>query len=684
MMTAWFKEILAAGMACLLMFAVIGCSDTSNLAQNKGPDSRIPDGGDDSNQLPNPDGQDKIDLTNEGDVYHGLTEPTIINTLNFEVQIQNREPFKGEIRSSSVGRPPKHGKPEIAVGPGNDLEAGDLGDFQRIIPNEKFPGISQTPLSPPDPSLAVGPNHIVQVVNSSIAFFLKDGTMQFLQVLNNSQNPGFFDEVGASSFVFDPKCFYDHYSDRFFVLALEVYTDIDEAYLTFAVSDDADPNGIWFKYRSDVVVSVGSDQYWFDYPGLGFDQDGFYVTGNLFLLAGNGPGFGGVLYRSFDKTPLLNGSPATFTDIRDGNIGSVQAAQVFGNNQTPYFVSIANTSQIRLTALNNALSSPSFTTATVSVPAFNFPPGSGVQNNGGAGNLIDALDGRIMNVHWRDGQLWVCHGVGDGGSGAMARWYQFDTGNWPASGSPTLVQSGDINVAGASTFFPAIYTNADDSTAMVIAQSGSTQFASVQAVGRIPSDPVGAMSTPTQLDIGNTAANGRWGDYFDICVDPSDDTTFWMTGQVQTPSGWQTTIDSFTVMPGSNPPANDDWNNTINIVDPDFAVTGTNVDATVQADEQQLDNTGSTVWWFFDADEDGTIVIDTFGSDFDTQLHIYEFPVSGQFVDLIPLVNNDDTGGLQSQVTFPVVAGQCYEIRVGGFSAQPQAEARMVPKAISC
>ena len=51
-------------------------------------------------------------------------------------------------------------------------------------------------------------------------------------------------------------------------------------------------------------------------------------------------------------------------------------------------------------------------------------------------------------------------------------------------------------------------------------------------------------------------------------------------------------------------PENDDWNNSINLIGPDFSTSGTNIDATTQADEQQLDNVGSTVWWYFDADSD--------------------------------------------------------------------------------
>ena len=119
---------------------------------------------------------------------------------------------------------------------------------------------------------------------------------------------------------------------------------------------------------------------------------------------------------------------------------------------------------------------------------------------------------------------------------------------------------------------------------------------------------------------------------------------------------------------GPTPPPNDNWTDTIEIANPDFSVNGTNVNGTTQADEQQLDNTGSTVWWFFDADEDGSITIDTLGSGYDTQLHIYTGFANG-FANLTPVTNNDDIvqGTLQSQVTFDVTAGECYEIRVGGY-----------------
>ncbi len=532
-------------LTCLFLIPlVLACSESSQIVA---PAPMMPDGFDRADVTPNPNRPDNVDLTVPGSFKHGTCEPTIIDTRRFAKQIADREPFRGEILSSSLGRPAKLDKPIVPLGPANGLVAGGMRDRQVLAHGMNFPGIAQTQWNPPDPALAVGPNHIVQTVNQSIAFFTKDGTMQFQQRLNDTEQPSFFDEVGVGTFAFDPKCFYDHYANRFFVLALEVYNDINEAYITLAVSDDDDPNGVWFKYRTFSVVDIDDASYWVDYPGLGYDANGFYVTGNLFLLDGSGSGFGNVLFRSYDKTPLLNGQTATFTDIRDPSAASVQVAQHFGgDNVAPYFVSRQNTSELRITAINDALTNPSFSTTSVSVPSSFSPPQA---PNGGGGSELNTLDGRLMNVHWRDGSLWTCHCVAsDNGNRAVSRWYEIATGDWPNSGSPSLVQSGNVTgPQGVHTFFPAIYTDQFNNAAMVVGYSSNSEFASVQATGRMDSDPLDTMGALELLQPGEAAANGRWGDYFDIALDP-DGLTFWMVGEFQASSGgWRTSLNSFTL-----------------------------------------------------------------------------------------------------------------------------------------
>jgi len=485
-----------------------------------------------------------IDLTREGAVVQSVALPTILDTRLFEPQIVRTGAWAGPIRMIREHLPAHGAAAQPALGPPNALPVGELSGGFRTAPGALFPGIQQTPWTPPDPTLAVGPDHIVTTVNMEIAFYTKDGTLLFQQRLDSSGSPGFFGAIGAGDFTFDPKCFYDQYSGRFVVVALEVYGST-ESWIDIAVSDDSDPNGVWYKYRTWSVVQSGGWTYWVDYPGFGYDAQGVYVTGNLFGL--NHQGWGGVLFRLFDKTPMLSGAPVKFNDLRREDMGSVQVAHCHGTPQTPFFVHVANSSALNVVAIRNPLTSPTVVTYQVSVPSFEFPS-IDAPNLGGTG--IWVLDGRIMNVHWRNGHLYTAHCIGRVGKN-VARWYQLRTNDWPNSGNPTLLQSGHINPGGdIHTFYPAIYATARNAVGVVVARSGSAEYASVQVTGRKPNDPLGTMGALTPIKAGEAGYVGRrWGDYFDICTDPTDDNTLWVIGEYAHAAGWGTWISSFTVSP---------------------------------------------------------------------------------------------------------------------------------------
>ena len=71
------------------------------------------------------------------------------------------------------------------------------------------------------------------------------------------------------------------------------------------------------------------------------------------------------------------------------------------------------------------------------------------------------------------------------------------------------------------------------------------------------------------------------------------------------------------------------------VTSPDAGVTSEGSSITISVlnndTDPDLTNNGATVWWFFTAPGDGTVTVDTFGSDFDTILTIYEgfFPGAG-------------------------------------------------------
>ena len=84
------------------------------------------------------------------------------------------------------------------------------------------------------------------------------------------------------------------------------------------------------------------------------------------------------------------------------------------------------------------------------------------------------------------------------------------------------------------------------------------------------------------------------------------------------------------------------------------------------------DDVNNDIWYAWTADCDGTAIVDTCGSSFDTRLGAYENvacpPGNANLLDC-----NDDSCDLQSSISFAVTSGTTYLIRVGSFSATPGA-----------
>jgi hypothetical protein len=495
------------------------------------------------------------DLTLSNTAVAGVVAPTIIDTRTFPQQVQvDVLEIDGEPLRSSLLVPPHKAPPIELVRDAEDrsgVALGSTADGVNVVPRRSFTTITNTGWNPPDPTLAVGPDHVVVTVNSSIAFYTKDGTVQFQARLGSQGSPGFFEDVGARSFVFDPKCMFDHTSGRFIIVAPEVYGTgtstpaDDEATIAIAVSDDDDPNGVWFKYRTNAVTTIGPDTFWWDYPGFGFDEDAIYVTSNLFPLDPNVNAFGGAGFRIFDKAPILAGAPTTFSTLRDGSLSSVQIAQHFGPTPTPYFASIQFSSALTVTSITDPLTAPSIVTEFVPVTPFSFA--GNAQTPGGS---VSTVGSRIMNVHWRSGRLLAGHTVFEPGNGEnQARWYEVDTNGWPASGSPPfVVQSGQIDDGpDDDTYFPALYSDDAGNIGLVAAVSSPSRNVAMTLTGRRLADPPGQMGRPLEVFAGDFGSAGRWGDYYDMALDPIDGTALWAIGMTQRSGGWHTHVAEFSI-----------------------------------------------------------------------------------------------------------------------------------------
>jgi len=443
---------------------------------------------------------------------------------------------------------------DFADRPGNSSAPTEIHDSANAFsppcpppptPNIAFQGTAQTGWIPPDPNLAVGPGHIVEVVNTHMRVTTKAGVQTMSTLLTLAE---FWSGLGVVGLTTDPRIIYDQYSGRFVLAMLEVGVNFVPSYVLLAVSQTTDPNGIWFKYRHDSTTVIDGNAYWTDYTGVAVDAQAIYFTANLFT--GTAP-FGGVKYRIFNKFPLLTGAPAVYQDLVDISGASesqlARPAHAFGMSQAAYFLGAQANGVVRLTAITHPLTNPVLSTFDLAVPSYQFPL-IAAPNLGGLG--LDPMDGRILNAFWRNGRLVAAHGILSGNR-VITRWYDIATHNWPMSGSPTLNQSGDIDPsAGVFTFMPAISVNRCGQIAMIVARSATTERLSLAVTGRNFLDPPGTMQPLTTLitsSVGYSPTNTRFGDYFGAAIDPTDDQTFWFCGEYATGiNTWSTWISSYT------------------------------------------------------------------------------------------------------------------------------------------
>lgn len=114
----------------------------------------------------------------------------------------------------------------------------------------------------------------------------------------------------------------------------------------------------------------------------------------------------------------------------------------------------------------------------------------------------------------------------------------------------------------------------------------------------------------------------------------------------------------------ASPPSNDDCFNAISVSCGDF-VTGSTLAAASDANSPlcNLFTMGNGVWYEITGTGD-VIIVDLSGSDYDTQLSIYD----GDCNNLSCVASNDDANGFQSLASFQSTAGVTYYILVHGYN----------------
>jgi hypothetical protein len=370
-------------------------------------------------------------------------------------------------------------------------------------PSTNFAGIPATTWLPPDCTLAVGPEHVLASVNSSIAIYRKTGGPAVIQRTLTV----WFSSVVQGLTIFDPKALYDQHSNRWVLLAVAVASNPNRSLFLLSVSKTADPLGGWFNYALDAMKDGTTvTKNWVDYPSLGVDAHALYLTGNMFKF--NGP-FQYAKIRIVPKTGPYSGGAVTFKDIvklknADGSMAfTIQPCHTFGAPQVQYlinsyFPSDENPeSKLSLWSLTNTLANPSMTLKTIDTTPYALPPDS-IQKGGGT--PLDTGDVRILNAVFRGGSVWCSlttrENWGEVDNVSAIHWFQIE------AATPSLVQQAIYGGKKAFYSYPAVMPDNNGNMIMVFSRCGSTEFGSVFFTGRQASDPLGTLRPSLKLIAG--------------------------------------------------------------------------------------------------------------------------------------------------------------------------------------
>jgi hypothetical protein len=497
-----------------------------------------------------------------------------LTTLAFAKTNQNttqaptvRQPIRFAISPPMFAVPQSLGSPDMKVhevrsinrnlGPGGEDGAlqTEFGPLINGTPGIDFEGIGfNIDGEPSDNNMAVGPNHIVETVNSEWAVYDKTGHIAagFPKSLGS-----IWTSLGGACTLNhgDPIVQYDRLADRWFLS--QIGSESVPYTLCQAVSKTNDPTGAYSLYEYAFGNNFPDYPHYSVWPTA--SNPAYLQMAHLFL---NFQTFVGTAACAYDRTAMLAGKAKPvqicFTIANDGGF---QPSDLDGSTAPPdgspgYFITFETTSlhQFQLKP-NFANPSGSTFTGPINIPVSTFSPSCGGSGGTcvpqkGTGQLLDTLGDRMMyRLAYRNfgdhEALVVNHSV-TSVSSVAPRWYEIRTPN----NTPTVFQQGTYAPDSTFRWMGSMAMDKAGDMLMSYSVSSSSIDPGLAYTGRVPTDAAGTMESENTLLTGThfQVGHSRWGDYNAARIDPSDDCTFWFVNQYAKTDGdfvWATHIGSF-------------------------------------------------------------------------------------------------------------------------------------------
>ncbi len=417
-------------------------------------------------------------------------------------------------------------------------------------------GIPQGNSIPPDPYLAVGPNHIIQTVNTQFRITDKSGGNP-LTITGDTWYKNLYPQAN----VFDPKVAYDHFANRWIMVWLHQNDASSEGVYLLSISDDDDPHGVWFNWvlRSDLNGMTPSSS-WGDYQGVGFDDKAIYFTSNQFSFTGS---YQGSKIRIIPKAQLLISSdpgPITYTDLYNvtypnggANAFGIRPVRMQTASENYYFAvhsPFTTKNTFGIYTLKNPLTNPVLTGVSVPVTAYSSP--SDPEQLGGGTPRIDGGGTNLRNEPvFKDDVLHLVHSTRVGSYSGV---------RYLAISTQTNSALTDMVVGDASHYhtYPALAVSQDDDVLLTYSKSSANMYMGayytiIPANTGIPSESIELQSGKGNYVKTFSGTRNRWGDYSGAWTDPSDPDNFFMfTEYVDATNTWGCWLGGVRIKPYAN------------------------------------------------------------------------------------------------------------------------------------
>ena len=438
-------------------------------------------------------------------------------------QIENTADYRGQKTYAGVSSESARPLQLLQVDP-QTVAPAELNQPLRL--SSDFAGPDDANPTSPDCQIAASADHLLVVVNVTLAVFEKSGRQRLRSDLLEIFHP----LIGDAD-IFNPRVVYDQFRNRWAVAACAGNPDGHRSWFLLAYSQSGNPMEDWWIWALDARVDGGiRTGHSADSLGFAVDNHSLYLTANMFggqgqflytklrVLNHKDVEVGGVLHgwdfwelRNTDGAPAFGPQPAV--NLRAAGVQYLLNATNDGQGLTLW------------SFMQPPRQNPTLSRRFIPTVSYQLAPNA---KQPLTRNPIETGDTRLGNVIFRHGMLWTAHTIaanwGDDENVAAIQWFQIN----PRAGC--VIHQGIYGAPHFHYFSPAVMADGEGNLILVFNRCGETEFPSIRFSGRIPSDETNSLHASLLLQRGASTESPGWAPSNSASIAP-EDSSVWIAGQ---------------------------------------------------------------------------------------------------------------------------------------------------------